>query len=74
MPAWLLPALFALVVWAIQRVVSKVALAKLTTSKFYLLNAAVSLAVYLPYVVAHPPEPGVRAPSVYRSSWRRRSG
>lgn len=43
---WLPPALFALVVWAVQRVVSKVALGTLTTRKFYLLNAIVSFAVY----------------------------
>jgi len=45
MPAWTLAALFALVVWSIQRVVSKAALAKLSTPQFYLLSALVSLPV-----------------------------
>lgn len=55
MSTWLLPALFALVVWAVQRVVYKLALVRLSTSKVYLLTAVVSLAVYTPYVSANPP-------------------
>jgi len=39
--------LFALAVWAVQRLLSKVALATLGTRKFYLLSAAVSLAALL---------------------------
>jgi transporter family protein len=56
MPQWLLPAVFALTVWSVQRVVSKVALRSLGTRKFYLLSAVVSLLVYLPYVMLHPPQ------------------
>ncbi|MGH7425976.1 MAG: EamA family transporter [Candidatus Methylomirabilales bacterium] len=55
MSPWLPPALFALVIWAVQRVVSKAALSRLTTRKFYLLNAAISFVVYLPYVLYNPP-------------------
>ena len=55
MPAWLPLALFALIAWAIQRLLSKVALGTLGTRKFYLLSAAVSLGVYIPYLVVRPP-------------------
>ena len=48
-------AVFALVAWAIQRLLSKVALGTLGTRKFYLLSAAVSLAVYTPYLIVRPP-------------------
>jgi uncharacterized membrane protein len=54
-PAWLLAALFALVAWSIQRVLSKVALTTLGTGKFYLLSAVVSLLVYAPYLLLRPP-------------------
>lgn len=53
--AWLPAALFALVAWSGQRLLSKLALADLGTKKFYLLSAAVSLATYTPYVIARPP-------------------
>jgi uncharacterized membrane protein len=53
--SWLPPALFALVAWSVQRLLSKVALATLGTGKFYLLSAAVSLVTYTPYLVLHPP-------------------
>ena len=53
--AWLLPALFALVAWSVQRLLSKVALARLGTAKFYLLSAVVSLLTYTPYLLLHPP-------------------
>ena len=55
MQTWLLPALFALVAWAIQRLLGKVALTTLGTSKFYLLSAAVSLTTYTPYILLRPP-------------------
>lgn len=54
-PAWLLAALFALVAWSIQRLLSKVALTTLGTRKFYLLSAVVSLLVYTPYLLLRPP-------------------
>ena len=52
---WLPTALFALVAWSIQRLLSKVALTTLGTRKFYLLSAVVSLVVYTPYLVWRPP-------------------
>jgi len=52
---WLPLALFALVVWAIQRLLSKMALTDLGTAKFYLLSAGVSLVTYTPYVIRRPP-------------------
>lgn len=54
-PAWLIPALFALVAWSVQRLLSKVALTTLGTRKFYLLSALVSLIVYSPYLLLRPP-------------------
>jgi uncharacterized membrane protein len=54
-PAWLPLALFALVVWAIQRLLSKMALTDLGTGKFYLLSAGVSLVTYAPFLVWRPP-------------------
>jgi len=53
--SWLLPALFALFAWAVQRLLGKVALTTLGTSKFYLLSAGVSLVTYTPYILLHPP-------------------
>lgn len=53
--AWLPATLFALVAWAVQRLLSKLALAQLGTGKFYLLSATVSLAAYTPYLVYRPP-------------------
>ena len=52
---WLPAALFALVAWSMQRLLSKVALTTLGTRKFYLLSAVVSLVVYTPYLVWRPP-------------------
>lgn len=52
---WILLSLLALVVWSVQRVVSKVALSNLSTPQFYLLSAAVSLPVYLPVLLVDPP-------------------
>jgi drug/metabolite transporter (DMT)-like permease len=53
--SWLLPALFALIAWTVQRVLGKVALTTLGTNKFYLLSAAVSLLTYTPYLILRPP-------------------
>ena len=55
MQSWLPAALFALVAWAVQRLLSKVALTTLGTRKFYLLSAIVSLLIYTPYLVLRPP-------------------
>jgi hypothetical protein len=44
--SWLPFALFALVVWSVQRVVTKVALVRWSTARFYRLNAILSLGVY----------------------------
>ena len=57
MQSWLLSALFALVAWTVQRLLGKVALTTLGTSKFYLLSAAVSLLTYTPYLARHPAAP-----------------
>jgi len=54
---WVLLSLFALVVWSVQRVISKIALSNLTTPQFYLLSAAVSLPIYLPVLLLDPPPP-----------------
>lgn len=54
-PAWLPLSVFALVVWAVQRLLSKVALQDLGTGKFYLLSAVVSLLTYSPYILLQPP-------------------
>lgn len=54
MDPWILPALVALVVWSIQRVLTKVALSTLTTPQFYLLTASLSLPVYLPMLFLDP--------------------
>jgi drug/metabolite transporter (DMT)-like permease len=64
MPDWLPPAALALGVWSLQRVVSKVALRSLGTRKFYLLSAAVSLVVYLPFVAVHPPRLTALPPAI----------
>src|SRR3989454_12600724 len=56
--SWLPLALFALVVWAVQRVVTKVALVRWSTARFYRLNAILSLAVYAVFAIAVPPDPG----------------
>ena len=54
--SWLPAALFALVAWTVQRLLSKVALTSLGTRKFYLLSAAVSLLTYAPYLLVRPPQ------------------
>ncbi len=55
MQSWVPLAIFALVAWSGQRLLSKIALQTLTTAKFYLLSAAVSLIVYAPYLLVRPP-------------------
>lgn len=62
-PAWLPVAVVALVVWAVQRLLSKVALNDLGTGKFYLLSAVVSLATYAPFLALRPPAPGGLLPA-----------
>ena len=52
---WLPLSLFALVVWTVQRLLSKLALNDLGTGKFYLLSAVVSLLTYTPYLLLRPP-------------------
>ena len=64
MQNWLLPALFALIPWTVQRVLGKVALTTLGTNKFYLLSAAVSLLTYAPYLVLRPPAPAQLLPAL----------
>ncbi len=54
---WPALAVFALVVWSLQRLVTKVALLKWSTARFYRWNAIVSLLVYIPFAVAVPPDP-----------------
>jgi drug/metabolite transporter (DMT)-like permease len=52
---WLPLSLFALVVWTVQWLVSKLALPDLGTGKFYLLSAVVSLLTCMPYLLLRPP-------------------
>jgi uncharacterized membrane protein len=54
---WLPLALFALATWSIQRVVTKAALVRWSTARFYRWNAIVSLAVYVPFALLVPPRP-----------------
>lgn len=64
MPTWLGADLLAFVAWTLQRLLGKVALAHLGTRKFYLLSAAVSLLVYLPYMLLRPPSVAALGPAV----------
>ena len=57
MEPWLPFAVGALLVWSIQRVVTKVALVRWSTAYFYRLNALLSLLVYVPFAVIYPPDP-----------------
>jgi drug/metabolite transporter (DMT)-like permease len=52
---WLPLAVFALATWSVQRVVTKAALLKWSTARFYRWNAIVSLLVYAPFAVLVPP-------------------
>lgn len=54
MDPWVVPALIALVVWSVQRVVTKAALSTLSTPQFYLLSASLSLPVYVPMLFLDP--------------------
>jgi uncharacterized membrane protein len=63
-PVWLAGALFALVVWSLQRLLSKIALSTLGTRKFYLLSAVVSLLTYAPYLVFRPPAVSALLPAL----------
>ena len=63
-PIWLPLALAALVVWSVQRAVSKAVLARLTTPQFYLLSAVVALPVYLPILVFDPPPASAFPPAL----------
>src|SRR5437870_11153956 len=56
--SWLPLALFALVVWSIQRVLAKVVLIRWSTARLYRLNAVLSLGVYAVFAIAVPPDPG----------------
>ena len=57
MEPWLPFAVGALVVWSLQRVVTKVALVRWSTAYFYRLSALLSLLVYVPFAVVYPPDP-----------------
>ena len=63
MHPWLPLAIFALVAWSAQRLLSKVALTSLGTQKFYLLSAVVSLVTYTPYLLFRPPSLGQLGPA-----------
>ncbi|TMF63027.1 MAG: DMT family transporter [Chloroflexi bacterium] len=47
----------ALLVWSVQRVVTKTALTRWSTTYFYRLNAILSLVVYVPFAFEVPPDP-----------------
>jgi drug/metabolite transporter (DMT)-like permease len=54
---WLPFALAALTIWSVQRVVTKAALVRWSTARFYRLNAVLSLLVYVPFASLRPPDP-----------------
>ena len=54
--SWLPLAVFALVVWSAQRVVTKVALVRWSTARFYRWTAICSLVVYVPFALYVPPD------------------
>lgn len=56
MTPWLPFAVGAVLIWSVQRVVTKLALVHWSTAYFYRLTAAISLLVYLPYAVVVPPD------------------
>lgn len=64
MDPWVAPALIALVVWSVQRVLTKAALATLSTPQFYLLSASLSLPVYLPMLLLDPPRASAFVPAL----------
>jgi uncharacterized membrane protein len=51
---WLPLAIGALLVWSVQRVVTKAALVRWSTARFYRLNAVASLAVYVAFALSRP--------------------
>ncbi len=53
---WLPLAFFALLTWSVQRVVTKAALVRWSTARFYRWNAIVSLLVYVPFALVVPPD------------------
>lgn len=57
MNPWLPFTVGAVLIWSVQRVVTKLALVRWSTAYFYRLNAAISLLVYLPYAIVAPPDP-----------------
>lgn len=82
MTAWLALALVALVVWSVQRAISKAALATLSTPQLYTLTAVISLPIYLPTLAFDPPPASAFPPALGLSAMmaltfgspRRRSG
>lgn len=64
---WPALAVFALVTWSVQRLVTKIALLKWSTARFYRWNAIVSLLVYIPFAVAVPPDPSELAGAIVLS-------
>lgn len=54
--SWLPLAAFALAVWSAQRVLTKVALVRWSTARFYRWTAICSLAVYIPFALVVPPD------------------
>lgn len=64
MRSWVPLAVLALVAWSGQRLLSKLALQTLTTAKFYLLAAVVSLIAYAPYLLVRPPAAGQVLPAL----------
>jgi drug/metabolite transporter (DMT)-like permease len=61
---WLPLALFALATWSIQRVVTKAALLRWSTARFYRWNAIVSIIVYVPFAAFVPPRADALAGAV----------
>jgi drug/metabolite transporter (DMT)-like permease len=57
--SWLPLAVFALLVWSAQRVITKVALVRWSTARFYRWTAVCSILVYVPFAFFAPPDPSV---------------
>lgn len=69
MEPWVAPALVALVIWSVQRVLTKAALSTLSTSQFYMLSATLSLPVYLPLLFLDPPPRSAFVPALAVSAF-----
>lgn len=69
MEPWVAPALIALVIWSVQRVVTKAALSALSTSQFYVLSATLSLPVYVPLLFLDPPPLSAFVPALAVSAF-----